>query len=160
MGKDAFIGILIGFGAWFMVRCLAGGVYTVNQSERAVKTSFGRADRIAGATTLNDPIAASLDADEKTRYNYPQVRVIMPGGPYFKMPWQKIYKVSVATQTVNMAFDPESPGANKGGTTVESVTKDQLNTGFTPQILYPISHPNLYPYLFGVMSPVAHVIGY
>lgn len=160
MGTDTFIGIVIGFIAWFVVRCLAGGIYTVNQNERAVKTSFGRADRIPGATTLTDPISASLDADEKTRYNYPQVRVIMPGGPYFKMPWQKIYKVSVATQTVNMAFDPEAPAANKGGTTVESVTKDQLNTGLTGQIRYRISDRNLYAYLFGVMNPIAHVMGY
>src|SRR5215831_16586110 len=160
MDPDIFIGIIIGFAAWFVVRCLAGGIYTVNQNERAVKTSFGRADRVPGSTTLNDPISACLDADEKQRYNYPQVRVIMPGGPYFKMPWQEIYKVSVATQTVNMAFDPESPGANKGGTTVESVTKDQLNTGLTGQIRYRISERNLYAYLFGVMNPIAHVMGY
>jgi regulator of protease activity HflC (stomatin/prohibitin superfamily) len=92
-------GILIGLLAWFLVRCLLAGVYTVNQNERAVKTNFGRAERIPGVTTLNDPIAAVLDADEKQRYAYPQVRVIMPGGPYFKLPWQKIHKVSVATQT-------------------------------------------------------------
>ena len=99
-------GIFLGFIAWFLLRYLAGGIYTVDQNERAVKTNFGRAERIPGATTLNDPISAGLDAEEKQRYQYPQVRVIMPGGPYFKWPWQKIYKVSIATQTVNMAFDP------------------------------------------------------
>ena len=30
---------------------LAGGIYTVNQNERAVKTNFGRAERIGVATT-------------------------------------------------------------------------------------------------------------
>lgn len=154
------VGIVIGLVAWFIVRCLISGIYTVNQSERAVKTSFGRAERIPGASTTNDPISASLDADEKQRYAYPQVRVIVPGGPYFKLPWQKIYKVSVATQTVNMAYDPESNSANQSGTVVEAVTKDQLNTGLTGQIRYRISERNLYAYLFGVKNPIAHVMGY
>lgn len=153
-------GIVIGLLAWFLVRCLLSGIYTVDQNQRAVKTSFGRAERIPGATTLNDPISASLDADEKQRYAYPQVRVIMPGGPYFKMPWQKIYKVSVATQTINMAYDPESASANQGGTVLDAVTKDQLNTGLTGQIRYRISERNLYACLFGVKNPIAHVMGY
>lgn len=156
----SLVGVVIGLLAWFLVRCLLSGIYTVNQNERAVKTSFGRAERIPGATTASDPISASLDADEKQRYNYPQVRVIMPGGPYFKMPWQRIYKVSVATQTVNMAYDPESNSANQGGTVLEAVTKDQLNTGLTGQIRYRASERNLYAYLFGVKYPIAHVMGY
>ncbi len=154
------LGIIIGFVLWFIVRCIVGGIYTVDQNERAVKTSFGRAERLPGATTLDNPISAALDDDEKQRYQYPQVRVIMPGGPYFKLPWQKIYKVSIATQTVNMAFDPEITGANQGGTIVEAVTKDQLNTGLTGQIRYHISERNLYAYLFGVKNPIAHVMGY
>jgi len=160
MDTGILAGIVFGLAAWFMVRCLAAGVYTVNQNERAVKTSFGRAERIAGATTLNDPISAALNAEEKERYAYPQVRVIMPGGPYFKLPWQKIHKVSIATQTMNMAFDPDAPNANKSGTVVEAVTKDQLNTGLTGQIRYRISERNLYAYLFGVKNPIAHVMGY
>jgi regulator of protease activity HflC (stomatin/prohibitin superfamily) len=160
MATDVPIGIIIGFVIWFLVRYLAGGFYTVDQNQRAVKTSFGRADRIPGATTLNDPISAALDAEEKERYQYPQVRVIMPGGPYFKWPWQKIYKISVATQTVNMAFDPELPAANQSGTIVDAVTKDQLNTGLTGQIRYHISERNLYANIFGVKRPISHVIGY
>lgn len=160
MDPSILAGIFFGFAAWFLVRCLIGGIYTVDQNERAVKTSFGRADRIPGATTLNDPIAETLDADEKQRYAYPQVRVIMPGGPYFKLPWEKIYKVSVSTQTVNMAYDPEFPSANSNGTIVDAVTKDQLNTGLTGQIRYRVSERNLYAYLFGVRNPIAHVMGY
>ena len=160
MGAGISLGILIGLIAWFVVRCLAAGVYTVNQNERAVKTNFGRAERIPGATTLNDPISQALNEEEKQRYAYPQVRVIMPGGPYFKLPWQKIYKVSIATQTMNMAFDPDQPHANQGGTVVEAVTKDQLNTGLTGQIRYRVSERNLYAYLFGVKNPIAHVMGY
>lgn len=160
MDPDILVGIFIGLIIWFLVRYLTGGIYTVDQNQRAVKTNFGRADRISGATTLNDPISAELDADEKQRYRYPQVRVIMPGGPYFKWPWQKIYKVSIATQTVNMAFDPDAPGANQSGTVVDAVTKDQLNTGLTGQIRYHISERNLYANLFGVKRPISHVMGY
>ena len=94
-----FFGCVIGFIAWFLVRYLVAGFYTVNQNERAVKTSFGRAERVGDAMTAQDPIAAPLNAEEKERYNYPQVRVIPPGGPYFKWPWEKVYKISVATQT-------------------------------------------------------------
>ena len=157
---NIFFGIFLGILAWFLVRCFLAGIYTVNQNERALKTNFGRAERVPGVTTLNDPISAALDDEEKQRYTYPQVRVIMPGGPYFKLPWQKIYKVSVATQTVNMAFDPDTPAANQRGTIVEAVTKDQLNTGLTGQIRYRISERNLYAYVFGVKNPIAHVMGY
>jgi len=153
-------GAVIGFVAWFLVRYLVAGVYTVDQNERALKTSFGRAERIGAATTLQDPIAESLLAEERERYNYPQVRVIPPGGPYFKWPWEKVYKVSIATQTMNMAFDPETPSANQGGRVLEAVTKDQLNTGLTGQIRYRVSEKNLYAYLFGVKRPIVHVMGY
>jgi regulator of protease activity HflC (stomatin/prohibitin superfamily) len=154
------IGCCIGFVAWFLVQYLVAGLYTVNQGERAVKTSFGRAQRMDSLTTLDDPIAESLTADQKSRYSYPQVRVIMPGGPYFKWPWERVYKVSVATETVNMAWDPEDPSANAQGTILEAVTKDQLNTGLTGQIRYRVSEKNLYAYLFGVKRPLAHVMGY
>jgi len=153
-------GAAVGFAGWFLVRYLVAGIYTVNQNERAVKTSFGRAERLGNATTLQDPIAESLLAEERDRYSFPQVLVIPPGGPYFKWPWEKVYKASVATQTVNMAFDPENPSANQGGTIIEAVTKDQLNTGLTGQIRYRVSERNLYAYFFGVKRPIVHVMGY
>jgi len=155
-----FFGCVVGFVIWFLTRYLAGGLYTVDQNERAVKTSFGRAVRIAGQTTLNDPISEGLTADERERYNYPQVRVIPPGGPYFKWPWEKVYKVSVATQTLSMAYDPENASANDSGQILEAVTKDQLNTGLTGQLRYRVSERNLYAYLFGVKRPISHVMGY
>src|SRR5262245_12941453 len=156
-----FLGSIFGLIVWFLVRYLIAGLYTVNQNERAVKTSFGRAQRLSGdATTLQDPISEGLDADERARYAWPQLRVITPGGPYFKWPWERVYKVGVATQTVNMAFDPESPAANQSGTILEAVTKDQLNTGLSGQIRYRVSERNLYAYLFGVKHPFAHVMGY
>ena len=154
------VGIAVGLAAWFLMRYLAAGIYTVNQSERAVKTRFGRAERVGNATTLQDPIAAHLRPEERDRYCYPQVRVIPPGGPYFKWPWEKVHKVSVATQTINMACDPETPSANQDGTILDAVTKDQLNTGLTGQIRYRVSEKNLYAYLFGVKRPIVHVMGY
>jgi regulator of protease activity HflC (stomatin/prohibitin superfamily) len=157
---DIVIGGVIGAIAWFMVRYFLAGLYTVDQNERAVKTIFGRAERIEGRTTLDDPIAEHLREDEKERYRYPQVRVIGPGGPYFKWPWEKIYKISVATQTINMAYDAEDPNANRGGTMLDAVTKDQLNIGLNGQIRYQVSERNLYAYLFGVKAPFIHVMGY
>ena len=154
------VGLLIGFIGWFLVRYLVAGFYTVDQNERAVKTSFGRAERLGSATTAQDPMAEALLPEEKERYSYPQVRVIQPGGPYFKWPWEKIYKVSIATQTVSMAFDPETPAANQGGRVLEAVTKDQLNTGLSGQIRYRVSDKNLYAYLFGIKRPIVHVMGY
>jgi regulator of protease activity HflC (stomatin/prohibitin superfamily) len=158
---DILAGFLLGGFAWFFVRIVLLGVYTVDQNERAVKTSFGRAERVQGGkTTLDDPIAEHLRPEERDRYQYPQVRVIPPGGPYFKMPWQKIHKVSIATMTVNMAMDLEQPSANQNGTRLEAVTKDQLNTGLTGQIRYRVSESNLYAFLFGIKKPFVHVMAY
>jgi regulator of protease activity HflC (stomatin/prohibitin superfamily) len=153
-------GCIIGFIGWFLLRYLVAGIYTVDQNERAVKTSLGRAERVGPATTLDGPLGETLPTGDQERYCCPQVRVIPPGGPYFKWPWQKIYKVSIATQTVNMAHDPEDPRANSGGTMLEAVTKDQLNTGLKGQIRYRVSEKNLYAYLFGVKHPFIHVMGY
>ena len=157
---EILLGIAVGFIGWFLMRYLVAGLYTVDQNERAVKTIFGRAERIGELRTLDDPVSESLAAEERDRYNYPQVRVIPPGGPYFKWPWERIYKVQVATQTANMAFDPEDPRANLGGTQISAVTKDQLDTGLTGQIRYRVSERNLYAYLFGVKRPIVHVMGY
>ena len=154
------VGVLIGFVLWFLIRYLVAGLYTVNQNERAVKTVFGRAERVGSATTLQDPISEGLTEEERLRYSYPQLRVIPPGGPYFKWPWERIYKVSIATQTMNMATDLESQQANNGGTILEAVTKDQLNTGLMGQIRYRVAEKNLYAYLFGVKRPIVHVMAY
>lgn len=155
------IGAIIGFAGWFVVRFLLMGFYSVDQNERAVKSSFGRAVRVSdNKTTLDDPIAEFLRPEERSRYAWPQVRVIPPGGPYFKMPWEKIHKVSIATVTVNMAMDLEDATANDNGTRLGAVTKDQLNTGLTGQIRYRVSEANLYAYLFGIKKPFVHVMAY
>ena len=85
------IGSFFGFIIWFLLRYLVAGIYTVDQNQRAVKTSFGRAQRIGNLTTLDDPISEMMSDSQKQRYTYPQVRVIMPGGPYFKWPWERVH---------------------------------------------------------------------
>jgi regulator of protease activity HflC (stomatin/prohibitin superfamily) len=157
---EVILGIVIGFVAWFVIRYGVAGLYTVGQNERAVKTSFGRADRIEGASTLDDPISEHLTPEQKPRYTYPQVRVIQPGGPYWRWPWEQIHKVSIATQTVNMALDYDDPSANYGGQMLEAVTKDQMNIGLTGQIRYRASERNLFAYIFGVKRPIVHVMAY
>ena len=88
------------------------------------------------------------------------MKVIKPGGPYFKFPWERVHKISVATELIDIAYDPDSPLANNHNTTLEAVTKDQLNINLRGQLRYTVSERNLYACLFGVTNPVAHVIGY
>lgn len=155
---EVLLGLPLGFLLWFVFRYGALGFYTVGPNERAVLTTFGRAQRL-GASTLEDPMAQNLRHDERERYAYPQVRVIGPGF-YWKLPWQRAHKVSVATLTVSIGYDPEDASANQGGRILEAVTKDQLNTGLSGQIRFGVSERNLYAYVFGVKNPVAHVMGY
>lgn len=147
----AFVTFVLGALFYFFVRVILGGFFTVKPDERAVKTSFGRAQRLNMAAG-GDP---ELSADEQERYDYPAVKVIPPGGPYLKMPWQKVHKVSVATQAVDIVWDP-----TKKQDTIECVTKDNLTTGVNGQIRYKVSENNLYAFLFGVRSPLEHVMGY
>jgi regulator of protease activity HflC (stomatin/prohibitin superfamily) len=157
---EIILGVFVGILAFLVFYCLLGGLYTIDQNERAVITNFGKADRIGSRTSLDLPIAAHLGPEERERYIYPQVRVIGPGGPYLRMPWQRVFKASVAIQTINIAFDPDNPEANQKGSMLEAVTKDQLNIGLTGQIRYRVSEQNLYAYLFGVKRPISQVHGY
>ena len=153
-------GAFLGFLAWFGLRYVLAGFYTIDQNERAVKTRFGRAVRLGKTTTLDDPLAEYMNEKDKERYIYPLVRVIQPGGPYFRWPWERIHKISVATETINMALDLETPTANHNGTELDAVTKDQLNIGLTGQIRYQPCERNLYAYLFAIKNPIVHVMGY
>ncbi len=155
-----FIGLILGLIGWFFVRCVLFGFYTVQQDEIAVKTRFGRAVRLGKQTTLDAPIAEHLNEKERERYIYPQLQIIRPGGPYLKMPWEQIHKVNTSVQTINMAFDPDTPSANQNGTVLDAVTKDELNIGLRGQIRYRVSEQNLYAYLFGVSRPISHIAGY
>jgi hypothetical protein len=108
--------VVVGLLGWCLVRYLVDGSYTVNQSERPVKTSWGRAERVGNTTTLQDPIAVHLRQEERERYCFRQVRVIPQGGPCFKWLWEKVQKVSVATQAIHMACHREAPSSNQSGT--------------------------------------------
>ena len=81
MAAAFVVGILVGLIAWFVLRYILTSFYTVNQNERAIKTIFGRAERVGSAMTADTPIGEALTPEDKERYNYPQVRVIQPGGP-------------------------------------------------------------------------------
>lgn len=155
---EILLGVPFGFLLWFFVRYGVLGFYTIGPNERAVISTFGRAQR-TGMSTLEDPISTHLRADERERYGYPQVRVVGPGF-YWKLPWQTAHKVSVATNTVSIAYDPEDPAANSGGQVLDAVTKDQLNTGLNGQLRFTVSERNLYAYIFGVKRPIAHIMGY
>lgn len=143
-----------GLVVYAVVRVLVTGLYTVRPDQRAVLTTFGRADRLPGEM-IDKAEGPHMTADEHLRYKYPKVWVIGSGGPYFKWPWQKVHKVSVATQAVDLAWDP-----TKNQSIVEAVTKDNLTTGVNGQIRFRVCENNLYPYLFGVASPLEHVMGY
>lgn len=145
------IGFLAGVGIFALFRALLSGFYTVRPDERAVLTSFGKAHVTPGEPVLNPDIPE----EDQERYNYPNVEVIGPGGPYFKWPWQKVHKVSVATQAVDITWDP-----SKRQNTIECVTKDNLTTGVNGQLRYRVNENHLYAYLFGVVSPLEHVMGY
>ncbi len=140
---------LLGLGLYLFFRIGISAFYTVRPDERAVVTSFGRVARLDGGA---DP---TLTEEERERYSYPQIRVIPPGGPYFKWPWQRVHKVSVATKAVDIVWDP-----TKDQATIECVTKDNLTTGVNGQLRYRVSESNLYAYLFGVRAPLQHVMGY
>ncbi len=150
---------IIGLLIYFFIRCIFTGFFTVDQNERAVKTIFGRADRLGSQTTLDTPLADFLSQDEKSRYAFPLLKVIGPG-LHFKFPWEKVYTLSIATETVSMAYDPETPSANGNGTLLEAVTRDQLNTGLRGQIRYRVSEQNLYACIFGIKNPIVHVMGF
>lgn len=147
-----FLAFLSGIALYAVIRVLITGFYIVRPDQRAVLTSFGRAERLGDVSKTDE---TDLSPDEQERYRYPKVRVIPPGGPYFKWPWQEVHKVSIATQAIPLEWDP-----TKRQDTIEAVTKDNLTTGVNGQIRFRASDNNLYAYLFGVSSPLEHVMGY
>ena len=149
-----FIGLLIGAIGAIMATLLVG-VYTIGPTQRGVLTTFGRADRLEGTTGDDPHLGGLLTDEEKMRYNYPNIRVIAPGGPYFKWPWQRLYRVDMTIQAVDITWDPDIQQSF-----IEAVTKDNLTVLISGQIRWKPSERNLYAYLFGVAHPAAHVVGY
>ena len=91
-------GCVFGFIAWFLSRYLIAGFYTVDQNERAVKTSFGRAERIGNQTTLDDPISASLTDDGKGATVIRRCASSRPAARISNGRGKRVYKVSIATR--------------------------------------------------------------
>lgn len=151
---SVFVGLLAGV-ALAAIFTLIVGIYTIGPTQRGVMTTFRRVQRVAGMTADDPVLGALLKEEERARYNYPNIRVIPPGGPYFKWPWQKLYKVDMTIQTTDITWDPEVKQ-----TYIEAVTKDNLTVAINGQIRWRPCERNLYAYLFGVAHPAVHVIGY
>ncbi|MBK5932234.1 SPFH domain-containing protein [Halochromatium salexigens] len=145
------LAFLFGLFVYIAFKVFIRALYTVKPNERAVLTSFGRAVRLGDQWVTDE----HLNEDERARYHFPQLRVIGPGGPYFKWPWQAVHKVDIATQSIDLTWDP-----TKRQNTIEAVTKDNLTTGVDGQIRFRVAEGNLYAYCFGVDSPLEHVMGY
>jgi regulator of protease activity HflC (stomatin/prohibitin superfamily) len=149
--NDMISSFLFGILVFILYRVFITAFYIVKPDERAVLTSFGRAQRL-GKLLIKD---SALNDEELARYQVPRLRTIQPGGPYFKWPWQEVHKVRVVTEAIDLTWDP-----TKTQHTVEAVTKDNLTTGVGGQIRFRIAENNLYAYCFGVSSPLEHVMGY
>jgi regulator of protease activity HflC (stomatin/prohibitin superfamily) len=131
------------------------GVYSIGPTERGVLTTFGRVQRLRGSTASDPELGALLAPEERQRYDYPNIRVIAQGGPYFKWPWQKLYKVDMTIKTVDITWDPEVMQQS-----IEAVTHDNLTVHISGQLRWKPCERNLYAYLFGIENPAAHVVGY
>lgn len=148
------IGILLGVGIAALLTLLFG-VYTIGPTERGVIATFGRAQRLPGSSVDDPQLSALLSDEEKKRYSYPNIRVIQPGGPYFKWPWQKLHKIDMTIKTTDITWDPDIQQGS-----IEAVTKDNLTVSITGQIRWRPCERNLYAYLFGVAQPSAHIVGF
>jgi len=148
------VGVLAGVGL-AAVMTLLFGVYTIGPTERGVLTNFGRAQRLNGTVGTDPDLSPLLTPEELPRYNFPLIHVVKPGGPYFKWPWQRLYRIDMTIQTTDIAWDPEIQQQ-----VIESVTKDNLTISLNGQIRWRPCERNLYAYLFGVARPRAHVVGY
>ena len=76
---DLLIGFAAGVFCWFVVRYVIAGFYTVDQNERAVKTVFGRAQRLHDEVTTDDPVAQALTPEERERYRVGTRRLATAG---------------------------------------------------------------------------------
>lgn len=154
--------VLLGAFAYLFFRCIVSGFYTVDANERAVKIIFGKAQRKlrlreASASDEKSGNEEGVSVRNFSDTQYPALEVIRPG-LHFKFPWEKIKKISVATETIDLGYDFENYQSDSS--TLEAVTRDQLNIRLKGQIRYRVSEANLYAYLFGIKNPITHVMGY
>jgi len=149
-----FVGFVFGI-ALAGVMTLLFGVYTIGPTERGVLTTFGRAQRLNGTVAKDAELGPLLTPEEAPRYDFPLIHVVKPGGPYFKWPWQRLYRIDMTIQTTDIIWDPDIEQSM-----IEAVTKDNLTISLTGQIRWKPCERNLYAYLFGIARPRAHVMGY
>jgi regulator of protease activity HflC (stomatin/prohibitin superfamily) len=93
-GIEIIVGAGFGLVLYVLLRALMLGFFTVAPTERAVLTSFGKGQRIAGVSTLDTPLTEDIPASDRNRYRYPQFAGDRAGRPYFRWPWQQVHKVN------------------------------------------------------------------
>ena len=122
-GKSTLLRMIAGLETITSGTCSFDGqvVNAIGPTERGVLTTFGRVQRLQGSTGADPELGALLTPEERQRYDYPNIRVIPQGGPYFKWPWQKLYKVDMTIQTVDITWDPDVVQQ-----AIEAVTHDNL----------------------------------
>jgi hypothetical protein len=153
-------GLMFGALGWFTLRYVIFGFFTVNQNERVVKTSFGKAQRLH-TTTLDNPMAEHLRPDERERYQYPQVRVIPPGGPVLQV------AVGEGAQGEGRHRDGE-PGLRPGDPEREPRWRDARGRHQGPAEHRPrraaavprLGAATCTPTCSAVKNPLVHVLGY
>ena len=158
-GMEIVVGALFGFLAWFIVRYLIAGFYTVDQNERAVITSFGRAERLG---TRRPWTTRSRRRSSRTRGSVTPTRRCGSCSRASISNGRGSGSTRSRSRPRRRTWPsiPRRRRRTSGGTILDAVTKDQLNTGLAGQIRYRVAEPNLYAYLFGVKNPIAHVMGY
>ena len=154
-------GVVIGLLAWLLLRFIVMGLYTVDQNERAVKTQLRRAAQRARRQNHARRSHRGVPAARRAGTLRLPAGARDPAG-------RPVLQDAVGEDPQGLDRDHDHqhgagsrrPAANEGGTRLEAVTKDQLNTGLTGQIRYRVSESNLYAYLFGIKKPFVHVMGY
>ena len=164
----AIVGVFLGILAYVAVR-LGFGCYTVQPNEVAVLTTFGRAERLGGASFGSEDFlrVEGAEGQEEVKYAYPRL-VVHTSGLHFKWPWQEVRIVPLAIQTVDIGFDPSansafSPVGRRMAPQSDglgAITKDQLNIKISGQLRYKVSPEHIYAYCFGIKNPIAHVMGF
>ena len=93
-GGSVGMGLLLGFLGWFFVRHGLGGFFTVDQNQRAVKTVFGRAQRLA-TTTLHTPRRSKTSLAPCDNASERSLRAMLPWPcPSKDVPVESIVKFS------------------------------------------------------------------
>ena len=99
---DIMLGCIGGFIAWFVIRYFIAGFYIIDQNQRAVITTFGRADRLGMPPHLNCRFQTCWQTTKRS--DMPIRRCgsssqDSTGNGHGR----RVHRVSIATATMNMA---------------------------------------------------------